>query len=164
MRMSINKRKIQIKRKKLKVCIACSAGGHLMEAIELLPAINGHERFFVTFQRKQAEEALKKEKVYFVIDPKRNPKKLLQNFKQSLKILNKENPDVVLSTGAAAAVPLCYAAKMLGKKLIFVETIAAVNKPSVSGRVVYPIADVFIVQWKDLMKFYKNAVYGGPLI
>jgi len=135
-----------------------------MEAMELLPAIKEHKRFFVTFEREQSKELLKKEKAYFVIDPKRNPKKLLQNFSQSLKILKKENPDVVLSTGASAAVPMCYAAKMLGKKLIFVETLAAVDKPSVSGRVVYPISDIFVVQWKSLMKYYKKAVYGGSLI
>lgn len=107
---------------------------------------------------------LQNEKVYFIADPKRNPKKLLQNFNQSIKILRKENPDIIFSTGAAAAVPICYAAKLLGKKLIFVETIAAVNKPSLSGRVVYPIADLFVVQWKSLIKNYKRAVYGGSLI
>jgi len=151
-------------KRSLKICIACSAGGHLMEAMEFLPALRGHKRFFVTFEREQVRGVLKKEKVYFVIDPKRNPKKLLQNFNQAMKILNKEDPDIVLSTGAAAAIPLCVAAKMLRKKLIFVETIAAINRPSLSGRVVYPIADIFVVQWKNLLKHYKGAVYGGPLI
>lgn len=148
----------------LKVCIACSAGGHLMEAIEFLPALKNCKRFFVTFKRYQVKDMLQNEKVYFIADPKRNPKKLLQNFNQSIKILRKENPDIIFSTGAAAAVPICYAAKLLGKKLIFVETIAAVNKPSLSGRVVYPIADLFVVQWKSLIKNYKRAVYGGSLI
>ena len=135
-----------------------------MEAVKFLPALRRHERFFVTFEREQIKGILKAEKVYFVIDPKRNPKKLLQNFRQAMKILKKEDPDIVLSTGAAAAVPLCYAAKMLGKKLIFIETIAAVQKPSLSGRAVYPIADLFVVQWKGLLKYYKQATYGGSLI
>jgi len=151
-------------KKRLNICVVCSAGGHLMEAMQILPALRGHKRFFVTFEREQAREVLKKEKVYFVIDPKRNPKKLMKNFYQAIKILKKEKPDVVLSTGAAAAVPLCYAAKMLGMKIIFVESLAAVQKPSMSGRAVYPIADLFVVQWKHLMKNYKKAVYGGPLI
>ena len=150
--------------KRLKICVACSAGGHLTEAMELLPALGIHERFFVTFEREQSKEVLKKEKVYFVIDPKRNPKRLVQNFRQSAKILRKENPDIILTTGASAAVPLCYAAKILGKKIIFVESLAAVTNPSLSGRAVYPIADLFIVQWKGLMRYYKKAVFGGPLI
>jgi len=151
-------------KRRLKICVACSAGGHLMEAMELMPALGRHERFFVTFERKQVRSLLRKEKVYFIADPKRNPRKLMSNFRQALKILRKEDPDIVISTGAAAAVPLCYAAKMLGKRLVFVETIAAVSKPSLSGRVVYPISDVFVVQWKGLLRNYKKAVYGGPLI
>lgn len=135
-----------------------------MEAMEFLPALGKHERFFVTFEREQVKDVLQKEKTYFVIDPKRNLRKLLKNFNQAMRILKKENPDIILSTGAAAAVPLCFAAKMLGKKLIFVETIAAVNKPSLSGRIVYSISDLFVVQWRNLLKHYKRAVYGGPLI
>jgi UDP-N-acetylglucosamine:LPS N-acetylglucosamine transferase len=135
-----------------------------MEAIQLLPAIRGHKRFFVTFERQQVKDVLKGEKMYFVIDPKRNPKKLMKNFYQATKILRKEKPDVVVSTGAAAAVPLCYAAKILGIRIIFIESLAAVNNPSLSGRAVYPIADVFIVQSKRLMKNYRDAVYGGSLI
>lgn len=135
-----------------------------MESMEFLPALGHHKRFFMTFARKQSEEALKNEKVYFIIDPKRDPMKLITNFRQSLSILKKENPDVILSTGAAAAVPSCFAAKMLGKKLIFVETLAAVNKPSLSGRVIYPISDLFVIQWRGLKKYYNKAIYGGPLI
>ena len=135
-----------------------------MEALQLLPALQGHKRFFVTFEREQGRDVLKGENVYFVLDPKRNPKKLLKNFYQATKILRKEKPDVVVSTGAAAAVPLCYAAKILGIRIIFIESLAAVNKPSLSGRAVYPIADVFIVQSKRLMKNYRDAVYGGALI
>jgi len=135
-----------------------------MEALQLLPALQGHKRFFVTFERKQVRDMLKGEKIYFIIDPKRNPKKLLKNFYQATKIMRKEKPDVVVSTGAAAAVPLCYAAKILGIRIIFIESLAAVNKPSLSGRAVYPIADMFVVQSKRLMKNYRDAVYGGSLI
>jgi len=135
-----------------------------MEALEFLPAFRSHKVFFVTFAREQVKDVLKGKKVYYVIDPKRNPQKLLKNFNQAQKILRREKPDVVLSTGAAAAVPLCYAAKIIGAKLIFVETLAAVSKPSLSGRFVYPLADLFVVQWKKLLGHYKRAIYGGPLI
>lgn len=135
-----------------------------MESLEFLPAYSDCKRFFVTFERSQAKDLLKNEKVYFVTDPKRNPIKLLQNLNQAINILKKENPDVVISTGAAAAVPICYAAKMFGKKIIFIETIAAVDKPSLSGRAIYPIADLFVIQWKNLKKYYERAFYGGPLV
>lgn len=105
----------------------------------------------------------KKEKVFFVRDPGKNPLNLLINIFQSLLIFIKQMPDVVLSTGAGVAVPICYIAKLFGKKVIFIESFSRVNKPSLSGILVHPIADLFIVQWKSLIKFYKKAVYGGSI-
>jgi len=148
----------------MKICIACSAGGHLIEALQLMPIVKKYPHFFLTFKRKQSKELLKNKKVYFIIDPKRNLFKLFLNFLQTLKIFLKEKPDVVISTGAASAVPACYLGKFFGLKIIFVETLAAVEKPSLAGRFVYPIADLFLVQWRKLLKFYKKAVYGGELI
>jgi UDP-N-acetylglucosamine:LPS N-acetylglucosamine transferase len=148
----------------MKICIACSAGGHLIEALQFLPTIEKYDYFFITFKRKQSFELLKNEKVYFVNDPKRNPLKLIKNFFQSFKILLKEKPDVIISTGAASAVPTCYIGKIFGSKIVFIESLAAVDRPSLSGRFAYFIADLFIVQWKNLLKFYKKAIYGGQLI
>jgi UDP-N-acetylglucosamine:LPS N-acetylglucosamine transferase len=148
----------------MKICIACSAGGHLIEAISLYPLIRKYPNFFITVKRKQSKELLKDKKTYFVIDPKRNPLKLLLNFLQSLKILLKEKPNIIISTGASSAIPACYLGKFFGCKIIFIESLAAVEKPSLSGRFAYPIADLFIVQWKNLLKFYKKGIYGGQLI
>lgn len=148
----------------MKICIACSAGGHLTEALQLLPILKKHSFFFLTFKRKQSKELLKKYKVYFTLDPKRNFLKLLVNFLHSFLILLKERPKLIISTGAASAVLPCYIGKILGGKVVFIETLAAIYKPSLSGRIIYPIADLFIVQWKSLLKFYKKAIYGGQLI
>ncbi|MEM5830888.1 MAG: PssD/Cps14F family polysaccharide biosynthesis glycosyltransferase [Candidatus Aenigmatarchaeota archaeon] len=148
----------------MKICIACSAGGHLVEASRFLPIIKKYEYFFVTFRKKQSEDLLKSEKKYFIINPKRNLFKLFINFLQSLRIWMKEKPKIIISTGAGAALPMCLVGKFFGSKIIFVETLAAVFKPSLSGRLIYPISDLFIVQWKQNLKFYKKAIYGGNLI
>lgn len=148
----------------MKICIISSAGGHLAEALRLREAFEKHRHFFVTFGRKDAVEKLAGEKKYFVSDPKRNPIKFVFNFFQSLRILLKENPDTIISTGAGMAIPMLYLGKMFGKKIIYVESMAAVCKPSFTGRVVYLIADLFIIQWKELSRFYPKAKYGGTLI
>jgi UDP-N-acetylglucosamine:LPS N-acetylglucosamine transferase len=148
----------------MKICIACSAGGHLIEAIQLYPLIKKYPNFFITVKRGQSKELLKDKKTYFIIDPKRNFFKLLLNFLQSLKILLKEKPNIIISTGASSAIPTCYLGKFLGSKVIFIESLTAVERPSLSGRFAYPIADLFIVQWKNLLKFYKKGIYGGHLI
>jgi UDP-N-acetylglucosamine:LPS N-acetylglucosamine transferase len=148
----------------MKICIACSAGGHLIEALQIYPLIKNYPHFFITFKRKQSKELLKNKKAYFVIDPKRNLFKLLLNFFQVFRILIKEKPKVIISTGAASAIPACFIGKLLGSKVIFIESLAAVDRPSLSGRFAYLIADLFIVQWENLLKFYKKAVYGGKII
>ena len=148
----------------MRICIACSAGGHLIEALQIYPLIKSYPHFFITFKREQSKELLKNKKVYFVIDPKRNLFKLLINFFQVLRILIKEKPEIIISTGAASAIPTCFIGKFLGSRIIFIESLAAVDKPSLSGKFAYLIADLFIVQWKNLLKFYKKAIYGGQLI
>lgn len=148
----------------MKIGITCSAGGHLIEALQLLPLFKNHDIFFITIRRVQTQQLLKRYKVFFVVDPKRSPIKLLINLVQSFQILLRERPKVMISTGAGVAVPVCYIGKLIGSKVVFIETLAAVYKPSLAGRFIYPIADLFIIQWKHLLKFYKKAVYGGQLI
>jgi UDP-N-acetylglucosamine:LPS N-acetylglucosamine transferase len=148
--------------KKLKICLACSAGGHLTELLQVMDAVKGHETFFLTFKR---EDTVKfDEKVYFIIDPKRNPIKLLKNVLQTLRVLLKERPDVVISTGAGVVVPACYIGKILGAKIIFIESFARITSKSLSGMLVYPIANIFLVQWKPLLnKYGRRAQYGGSV-
>jgi beta-1,4-N-acetylglucosaminyltransferase len=148
----------------MKICIACSAGGHLIESLQLLPILKKHKMFFITVDRFQSRQVLKGKKVYFVKDTKRNPSELFKNFYHVLSILIKEKPKVIISTGAAAAIPALYAGKLIGSKIVFIESMAAIDNPSSSGKVAYPISDLFIVQWKGLLKNYKKGVYGGQLI
>lgn len=110
-----------------------------------------------------SESLAKKERVIFVEDPGKNPLKLLMNIFQSLLVFLKERPNVVISSGAGVAVPMCYFAKIFGKKLIFIESFSRVENPSLSGILIHPIADLFIVQWRPLLKHYKNVVYGGSI-
>ncbi|MEM5812004.1 MAG: PssD/Cps14F family polysaccharide biosynthesis glycosyltransferase [Candidatus Aenigmatarchaeota archaeon] len=148
----------------MKICIVCSAGGHLVEIMQLYSLFKQYHRIFLTVKRKQAQELLKHEKVFYIEDPKRNPLKLLINFIQAFSILLKERPDVIISTGAGAALTTCYLGKIFGAKIVFIESLSAVEEPSLAGRLVYPITNLFIVQWRQILKFYKKAIYGGQLI
>ena len=147
----------------MKICIAGSTGGHLLQLLQLSQIYSKHNHFFLTFKRPMSESLAKKEKVFFIKDPGKNPLNLLINIFQTLSIFIKQQPDVVISTGAGVAVPICYIAKIFGKKVIFIESFSRVHEPSLSGIFVHPIADLFIVQWKPLLKFYKKAVYGGSI-
>lgn len=148
----------------MKICLACSAGGHLTEILQLLPILKDHDFFFFTFGTGHSKLTLKKFRSYFTTDPLRKPLQMLKVIYRSLVVFLKERPDVIISTGANVAVPICILGRLFGSKLIFIECSAQVFKPSLSGRILYHFSDLFFVQWKYLIKYYEHAIYGGNLI
>jgi len=145
----------------MKICLAASAGGHLAELLQLETAWKNKERFFLSDKRTNGLELAKKEKTYFVTCPRRNPIKTAVNFFQSLAIFLKEKPDLVISTGADTAVPFCLIAKFFGKKLVFIESFCRIKKPSLSGKIMYNKADLFLVQWRENLEFFPEAEFAG---
>ena len=75
----------------------------------------------------------------------------------------REKPDFVVTTGALISFPFCVYAKLMGAKVIYIETFARVKDRSLTGRLVYPIADLFLVQWESLLQFYPKAKYVGGI-
>lgn len=148
----------------LKICIACSVGGHLNQIMELRSFYSKHDYYFLTFWRSSVKKLRQREKVYFIKDVSRNVISLIMNSVQSFIIFLKERPDLIISTGAGIAVVTCLLGWLSGKKIIFIEDWCRVSKPSLSGRLIYPIAHLFFVQWKELLKYYPKAVYKGILI
>jgi len=147
--------------KKLKIGLAASAGGHLNELLPLKDSWAGYEHFFVSDNRVNAMELGKKEKVHFVIVPRRNPFRLLLNVFQALKIYLKEKPQIVITTGADVAVPFCLIAKLFGAKVVFIESFAQIYKPSLSGEIMYRFADKFYIQWEENKKFFPKGIFKG---
>lgn len=88
---------------------------------------------------------------------------LLINFFISLFLFIKIRPDVVVTTGTHTAVIMCYIAKIFRKKVIWIETFANRSSKTLAGRLVYPIADTFVVQWEEMKKIYSKAVYWGSI-
>ena len=150
---------------KPKLCLACSIGGHLSEMVELKPFYRQFEHFFVTERSNVTENLAKTETVLFLKLINRKmfvfPFIFIYNSFLSLRYLLKNKPDIIISTGALCAVPVCYLGKLMGKKVIFIESYAKVKTPTLSGRLVSKIADLFIVHWEDLLKFYPKAKFGG---
>ena len=141
-----------------------SSGGHLTHLYMLKPYWQKKDRFWVTFDKEDARSLLEGERVYPCYYPtNRNLKNLLKNTVVAWKVLRKEKPDLLISSGAAVAVPFFYLAKLMGKKLIYVEVYDRIDKPTLTGRLVYPIVDCFIVQWEEQKQVYKKAVNLGSI-
>jgi UDP-N-acetylglucosamine transferase subunit ALG13 len=105
-----------------------------------------------------------KERIYVTIDPKRSVTKTTMQFFQSLQIFLAERPDIIITTGAGLSLSTCIIAKLFKKKIIFIESFSRVYRPSLFGRLVYPISNLTIVQWKPLLEYYKKGIYGGPIL
>ena len=71
--------------------------------------------------------------------------------------------DLIISCGAAVAVPFFYIGKTMGAKLIYIEVFDRIDKPTMTGKMVYPIVDKFIVQWEEQKKVYPKAVNLGSI-
>ena len=145
------------------LCVVCTCGGHLYEAMKAISLYTGR-RFFITDYSKRLESILQGQKVYYVPDHNFRPFFLMKNIIQTLIILIKERPDIVLSTGASLSIPTCIWAKILGKRLIYVETGGNVYTPTQTGRLLYRFADDFLIQWPPLKKHFPKGIFGGPLI
>lgn len=151
-------------KKEIKVCLVGSSGGHLTHLYMLKPFWKNKKRFWVTFDKEDARSLLNGEKVYPCYYPtNRNIKNLIRNTVVAWKVLHKEKPDLIISSGAAVSVPFFYLGKLFGSKLIYIEVFDRIDKTTLSGRLVYPIVDKFIVQWEEQKEVYKKAINLGSI-
>ena len=149
----------------MKIALVCTQGGHLTETLQLLEAFQGHEIFLATHHSSRDEDVLQIAPVYFSDNIGVNPIRLFQSFFWAFNILRVERPDVIVSTGAEIALPFFYLGKLLGMKTIFIEGLFRVENISRTGRLVYPVADAFFVQWPQLLEICgPKARYEGAVI
>ena len=150
-----------------KVMFIASTGGHLNELLQLSPLIKKYNSCLITEKTKSNMNLKNKyDRVYYLVYGTRHYKfsymfKFLYNILKSFVLYIKERPNVIITTGTHTAVPMCYFGKIFGSKVIFIETFANSKTKTLSGRLVYPIADTFIVQWKEMLQLYPKAIYGG---
>lgn len=158
----------------MKICLVCSSGGHLIEMKRLRKAFQSHETFLITYKEEFSTCYNKIKKLYLIKNFLVNNieanflKKNFLVFLQllligiyELKIFLKEKPDVVVSTGSEIAIPIFYLAKIFRKKIIFIESLCRIKSISNTGKIVYPITDLFLVQWSSLQKKYNKAIFEG---
>ncbi|HGL1317342.1 TPA: PssD/Cps14F family polysaccharide biosynthesis glycosyltransferase [Streptococcus pneumoniae] len=148
----------------MKICLVGSSGGHLTHLYLLKPFWKDKERFWVTFDKADARNVLSEEVVYPCYYPtNRNIKNLIKNTFLAYKILKKERPDLIISSGAAIAVPFFYIGKLFGSKTVYIEVFDRIDASTLTGKLVYPVTDRFIVQWEEMKKVYPKAINLGGI-
>ena len=151
-----------------KVMFISSMGGHLTEMMQLKGIFKNYDYKIVTEEHKSTLSLKSKYKNKVEYLKAGNKDHMLKyvfvipyNIIKSMKIFFKFKPDVIVTTGAHTAVFMCYMAKIFRKKVIYIESFANIESKTLTGRLVYPISDIFIVQWKSMLKLYPKAVYEG---
>jgi UDP-N-acetylglucosamine:LPS N-acetylglucosamine transferase len=153
------------RRKKWRICLVASAGGHLSQLLKLAETWQEYETFCVTATDVVREKLRKHGRVYVVGECNRqHPLRVIKVLLRCIRIVFREKPQVVISTGAAVGCITCFLAKLIGAKVIWIDSITNVERISLSGRMVRYIADLFLVQWPELASQYKSVEYVGEVI
>ena len=130
------------------VLLVCSPGGHLQQMLALRSAWEGCDRVWMSLRAPDSEFLLAGEQVVWAEGPtNRSLRKLARNLVLAWRTLRRIDPDAVLSTGAALAVPCLVLARLTGRRAVYVESFTRSHGLSLSGRMVYPFATSFFVQW-----------------
>ena len=147
-----------------RVLFISSTGGHLRELMKLEPLFKNYDYYIVT-ERDITTVYLNDEykgRVYYV--PYSTRSNLFSYIfiysyiiLKSIYLFMKIRPEIIVSTGTHTAVPICYFAKLFGTKIIYIETYANITKKTLSGKIIYPIANLFIVQWEEMKRLYPKA-------
>lgn len=152
-----------------KILFISSTGGHLTELLQLAPMFSECDYHLVTEKTKSnmgLRERYGADRFDTLVYGTREHLfsyafRFAYNCLKSLYLYYKIRPDYVITTGTHTAVPMCRIAHRHHKKVIWIETFANSQTPTMAGKMIYPIADLFIVQWESMLKVYPNAVYGG---
>lgn len=152
--------------KNKKVGFISSSGGHFEQLMMLKPLMETYDSFIVT-EKTNYNNFSSNNRVYLLKQINRKEKLflfiLIINIISSINIFIKERPDVLISTGVLSTIPLSIIAKLFRTKVIYIESFAKINSPTITGKLLYKLADRFYVQWEPLLKYYPNAIYIGGI-
>jgi beta-1,4-N-acetylglucosaminyltransferase len=152
-------------RREIRVALVGSSGGHLVQLLAVRDAWADHDRFWVTFRTPDAESALRGERVYWCHHPtNRNLPNLVRNTFLAWRILRRERPSHMMSTGAAVAVPFFYLGRLFRARTIYLEVFDRIDSATLTGRLVGPVTDHFLVQWPEQLAAYPRASVNGPVL
>jgi len=142
--------------------LVCSTGGHLLQLVALREAWLPFSRTWVTLDKSDARSLLQDERVVFARGPtNRSIKNLLRNLIIAWRVVRETRPKVVLTTGAGVAVPFAWVARLRGASVVYVESLARIDGPSLSYRLIAPVAARRYVQWPELADSVHGARFVG---
>jgi UDP-N-acetylglucosamine:LPS N-acetylglucosamine transferase len=149
----------------MRVLLVCSPGGHLQQMLALKPAWGEFDRAWATLPSADVEFLLEGEWVTLAHGPtNRSVKNLFRNLAVAWRLIRAHRPEAILSTGAGIAVPFFVVGKLLRVRLVYVESVTRTESISLSGRLLYPLANRFFTQWPESAERLRRAEYAGGIL
>ena len=154
--------------KKIKICAGASAGGHMNQLLRLIDHSKTwpqRPEFYLTTLDVLAAKLEEKGSVYVIGECNRHhPLRALNTLIRCISIAFKERPDVVITTGAMPMALFCLVAKLSGARIVWIDSVANIDKLSMSGRLVLTFSDLFLTQWPELAEKYSKAEFAGSIL
>lgn len=145
--------------------LVCSAGGHLFQLCLLADAWDGLSHAWVTLEREDALSLLVGETVFYGHWPTtRHIPNLVRNLRLAWRLVRELRPRVIITTGAGVAVPFAWLGRLFGAKVVYIESLTRIAEPSLSCRLIGPVADRIYVQWPELERAIPKARYAGRVV
>lgn len=146
-----------------KILCVCSSGGHLDQMLAIFPVPDDYEVVIATFDKPDAITKIAGLRSYWLHWPtNRSIKNTLANTFLAIKVIRLEKPDLIVSTGAAGAVPFFYVGKFIGRsKNVFIECIDRIRMPTLTARLVKPVTDMYVCQWDSQLTAFPSRVNIG---
>lgn len=154
--------------RKFRVLIPTSSGGHLTEVLQLKRLLEATDHLFVTEDLPLTRRLLDGQPCRFVRPNGRNRdwvfwRNFLINWLLAVPILLKFRPHAIVTTGSHTAIPFCYLGKLMGCRIVYILSFCRIDSKAAAATAVYPIADLFFVQWEQMRSAYPKSRYVGPL-
>ncbi len=147
------------------VLLVSTQGGHLAHLLALRTWWERRDRLWVCPDTPDVVDRLAGERVLHSHSPTtRNLPNLLRNSVLAVRLLRRERPSLLVSSGAGVAVPFFAAAWLLRIPTVFIEVYDRVDTPTMTGRLCGPFTTRRIVQWESQLDFYPDARLVGPLL
>ena len=144
--------------------LVSSTGGHLLQLLALREAWDGFSRVWVTFRAADSRALLADEEVVYAHSPtNRNVPNFLRNIVLALRVVPRLRPRVIVTTGAGVAVPFVWAGRLFGARVVYVESLTRIERPSLSYRLVKPCVTRTYVQWPELERALPGARFRGTV-
>jgi len=164
----------RLKDDKMRLLIVLGEGGHTKQMLNMVDLLGNSYDYHYVISREDSLSASRTKypgPIHRLTRPRgKNTRTTNSVFRtmlagvESLQVLLRVRPATIISAGPAIAAPISILGKLLGARIIFIESASRVTALSLTGRIMYRWADLFFVQWPQLTEKLPRAIYAGRLV